>query len=103
MSPIRIYRPSFPLNLRFLTLSDNRGMRVTIRTDKITVYTIRATGDCINECNIGREEYLTAMIKEITAIALAGVGSPLNETVWVESVLNFARRSAAQTGIITGA
>ena len=38
---------------------------------------------------------------EITAIAFAGVGNPLKDVVCVVSILNFARRNAAQTGIKT--
>lgn len=42
------------------------------------------------------------MTTEMTAIAFAGVGNPLKDVVWVVSILNFASRSAAQTGISTG-
>lgn len=43
-----------------------------------------------------------ARTTEITAIAFAGVGSPLKETDWVVSILNTAKRMPAQTGIIEG-
>ena len=33
-------------------------------------------------------------------IALAGVGSPINDEVWRSSILNFAKRKPENTGII---
>ena len=48
-SPMRINLPSFPLNFRLLNLRDNNGSRVTIRTDKITVYKSNAIGESVND------------------------------------------------------
>jgi hypothetical protein len=81
MSPMIINLPSFPLNLRFLNLSDNKGSLVTIRSDKITVYISRTAGDSVNDFSKGIEEKFAAITTEMTAIAFAGVGNPLKDVV----------------------
>jgi hypothetical protein len=51
-SPTRIYLPSFPLNIKLEILSDSKGIRVTISSERIVVKTIRMTGDPINDLKI---------------------------------------------------
>ena len=48
-NPIRIYLPSFPLNLKLEIFKEIKGMRVTISRERIVVKTIRMTGDPIND------------------------------------------------------
>lgn len=99
---IRIYLPSFPLNLRFAILSDSKGILLTINNDNIMVNIISNKGDLVKELKSSECVLFPAMITEITAKALAGVGKPLKVFVCVESKLNIASRIAAHTGIMAG-
>ena len=47
--PIIMYLPSLPLNLRFDTFSESKGILVTISSDNITVKIINNTGEPENE------------------------------------------------------
>jgi histidinol-phosphate/aromatic aminotransferase/cobyric acid decarboxylase-like protein len=46
---IKTYLPSLPFILRFLNLSDNKGIRVTIRTDSDKDKIINEMGEVMNE------------------------------------------------------
>jgi len=75
---------------------------VTIRSDIIIVKIISADAELVKEVKRALELKCMAITNETTANAFAGVGKPLNEVVCESSMLNFASRSAAQTGITAG-
>mgnify|MGYP001093111979 CR=1 FL=1 len=83
-------------------MSDKRGILETISKERITVKIISAAGDEVNHFRRPVSWTEAARTTEITAIAFAGVGSPLKEVVWVVSILKTARRMPAQTGMTEG-
>jgi hypothetical protein len=101
-NPIRIYLPSFPLTFRFLTFRDSSGILVTINKDNIRINIISSKKELVNELKSADCVLWPAITTEITARALAGVGSPLKVVACVVSRLNIASRKAAQTGMIAG-
>lgn len=55
-NPIRIYRPSFPLNFILLNFKESKGTRLTISNESDTDRIISATGDRVNEDKISDPE-----------------------------------------------
>jgi hypothetical protein len=102
ISITRIYLPSLPRNLKFVILRENKGILLTISNDNIIVKRIRRKGELVNELKRADCEKCPAITIEITAMAFAGIGNPLNDVACVESRLNIARRIAPKTGIIAG-
>lgn len=99
----RRYLPSFPLILRSWNLSERSGILETISRDNTTEKIITETGDAVKDLISAESEYADERMTVTTASAAAGVGRPLNDTVCVVSVLNFASLSPAQTGKIAAA
>jgi hypothetical protein len=78
------------------------GIRVTISAERNRVISSIEVVDPARYLINAESEYSRAITIPITASALAGVGRPLNDVICVSSVLNFASRNPAQTGMITG-
>lgn len=101
------YRISFPLKPKVLNLRENKGNSATNKNDIRQQKPMNNHG--FKKSDFAKKEILCGVIPENNEsairgieeinIALAGVGSPIKDSVWRGSLLNFARRKAEKTGI----
>lgn len=99
---IRTRRPAFSLKRRLWNFNEIMGILLTIRRDKTierreTAHTEPKKGPIIS-----KSEYSLTKTMATTPNALAGEANPLKDSFWLSSILNLARRIAAEIAIIAG-
>lgn len=95
---IKIYLNSFPCHPNCLNLSANKGNSATNKYAATTGNTntkISFEKMALNPT----ESYCITNGTLAINIALAGVGTPINESLWRVSILNLANRNAENTGM----
>lgn len=90
------------LMLSDLTLRENMGMGATSRADSTNDNAMMAVGEEVKIWNHLAKGLSKPRISPTMNMALAGVGSPMNDTVCRVSILNFANRRAEKMATAKG-